>query len=119
MNTPTRTPAPLRREPGTAVTRKRALHRAGDWVTILHGEDQGRTLRITAVRRFAADPGYTLTNSEFYAPGSVVLARERTGGNPCGRPCHPGQHRDFASCSHCRGTCFCPSPTTTAEETDR
>lgn len=84
------------------------MHRAGDWVTVMDGPEQGQTLEIKAVRKYATDAGYHLRRgSGLYSPRQVALAAERAGGNPCGTPCDERAHTLIHDCSHCRGRCFC------------
>ncbi|MFJ3799946.1 hypothetical protein ACIPSJ_27145 [Streptomyces sp. NPDC090088] len=84
------------------------MYKAGDWLTVLDGPDEGATLQITSVRMFAADPGYYLVGGAgLYNPGMVTLARERSEGNPCGNPCNERQHGELRTCEHCRGMCLC------------
>lgn len=84
------------------------MHRAGDWLTVLEGPNQGRTLQIAAVRMFASDRGYYLhgdTEGWLHSPRQITLARERDGGNPCGTPCDNRHHDATGSCYCCRGVC--------------
>jgi hypothetical protein len=84
------------------------MYRAGDWITITSGALAGRTVEISAVRMFATDAGYYAKGVDgLLPPDRVVLAQERTGGNPCGTPCDTRWHRNLHTCDHCRGMCFC------------
>jgi hypothetical protein len=86
------------------------VYKAGDWLTVLDGPDEGRTLRVSSVRTFATDSGYYLSGGAgLYGPRQVSLARERTGGNPCGKPCDTHVHDVIKTCDHCRGVCSCRS----------
>jgi hypothetical protein len=96
-----------------------AMHKAGDWLTIVDGPDQGATLQVVSVRMFATDNGYYLAGGAgLYSPGRVVLARERTDGNPCGAPCDDHQHDELRTCDHCRGMCLCHLVPGRATDTD-
>jgi hypothetical protein len=91
--------------------------KAGDFVTIIRGPGTGKTHEIAAVRMFATDSGYYLHDGDgLYAHRDVVLAHERTNGNPCGTPCSDRDHESLDTCEHCRGTCFCRLLNTPAEK---
>lgn len=84
------------------------MYRAGDWITITSGHQEGRTVEVFAVRMFATDSGYYAKGVDGLLPPSrVTLARERTGGNPCGTECDTRSHALVRTCDHCRGMCFC------------
>lgn len=82
------------------------MHKAGDWLTILEGPSNGKTLEVMSVRMFASDGGYYLVGGAgLYSPRMVALARERTGGNPCGQAFDDRMHDLLKTCDHCRGMC--------------
>lgn len=84
------------------------MYRAGDWITVTDGELQGQTVQITSVRMFATDAGYWAKGVDgLLPPNRVVLAHERSGGNPCGAQCSVRAHELIGTCDHCRGVCLC------------
>jgi hypothetical protein len=85
------------------------MYRAGDLIAITaDGPDKGRIVEITSVRMFATDSGYFAKDIDGLLPPNIVtLARERTGGNPCGTPCNDRRHTLIDTCERCRGVCRC------------